>query len=326
MTRARLLPQLLGAARGHCHPSQDHHRRPARPGRLRLLRPARSLSSTSRRVYHATFQALIDDLADPPVSAITTEMVTEHLTDRYHHTAPATYNRNRAALSSLFRFAQRRGWTDHNPVEAVERRRERPTSDQLDRRRAIPLRDLEALWTRKDIPLRERTLWRMLFDTAGRANEILGLDVNDLDLGERTARVTGKGGASEAVFWATGTARLLPRLLDGRTTGPVFLADRLPLRPMPAADLDPTTGRARLSYRRAATLFNHHSGGWTLHQLRHSALTTYAEQGVDLALLKAKSRHRSLRSLERYLAPSDAAVAAMTARHDPAARSPHARS
>lgn len=61
-------------------------------------------------------------------------------------------------------------------------------------------------------------------------------------------------GAIEYVHWATATARLLPRLLDGRTTGPVFLADRRapvsgPCAPA-AADICPVTGRGRLSYPR----------------------------------------------------------------------------
>jgi integrase len=71
-----------------------------------------------------------------------------------------------------------------------------------------------------------------------------------------------------------------------------------------------------LSYRRAAEQFTEATNGWTLHQLRHSALTHLAEDGVDVALLKAKSRHRSLRSLERYVRPSEASVARLTAEHD----------
>ena len=39
-----------------------------------------------------------------------------------------------------------------------------------------------------------------------------------------------------------------------------------------------------------------------MHQLRHSALTHLAEQNVSLPLLMAKSRHTSLRSLQRYAA------------------------
>ena len=38
-------------------------------------------------------------------------------------------------------------------------------------------------------------------------------------------------------------------------------------------------------------------------QLRHSALTHLGEVGVGAPLLKAKSRHRSLRSLDRYVRP-----------------------
>jgi len=42
--------------------------------------------------------------------------------------------------------------------------------------------------------------------------------------------VRSKGGATEWVFWQPGCAQLLPRLLAGRTAGPVFLADRRPGR------------------------------------------------------------------------------------------------
>jgi len=83
---------------------------------------------------------------------------------------------------------------------------------------------------RRDLPLRERTMWRLLYETAARANQLLALDVDDLDLANRRARVRSKGGAVEWVFWQTGSAQLLPRLLAGRTSGPVFLGDRRPTR------------------------------------------------------------------------------------------------
>jgi integrase len=84
----------------------------------------------------------------------------------------------------------------------------------------------------------------------------------------------------------------------------VFLSS---LRPSPArapaaGDICPLTGRARLSYRRAAELLVAQTG-WTLHQFRHSALTHLAEDNVQLPLRKAKSRHRSLRTLQRYARP-----------------------
>lgn len=152
------------------------------------------------------------------------------------------------------------------------------------------------------------------------ANEILSLDIEDLDLPNKRARVRSKGGAVEWVFWQTGAALLLPRLLADRTTGPVFLADRQPTRAVPGIDQCPLTGRARLSYRRAAELFREATPGWTLHQLRHSALTHAAEDGTNTPILRARSRHASVRSLERYARPSPEAVARHVAEHDPARR------
>ena len=59
----------------------------------------------------------------------------------------------------------------------------------------------------------------MLYETAtaARASETLALDIEDLDLGGRRARVVSKGGKTEWVYWSTGTAHLLPRLVRGRT-------------------------------------------------------------------------------------------------------------
>jgi integrase/recombinase XerD len=87
-----------------------------------------------------------------------------------------------------------------------------------------------------------------------------------------------------------------------------------------AATVDTGGGRAGLSYRRAAALFSTATGGWTLHQLRHSALTHAAEDGTNTPLLLARSRHASVRSLERYARPGPEAVAAHVAATDPLRR------
>lgn len=171
----------------------------------------------------------------------------------------------------------------------------------------------------------------MLYETAARAQEILCLDVPDLDAEFRRARITSKGGAIDYVHWATGTARLLPRLLAGRTTGPVFLADRVAPtsgRRAPAAgDIDPATRRGRLSYPRAEYLFKQattahdpHDQGWTLHQLRHSSLQHLAAAGRSAPELQAKSRHQHLASLGVYVRLGTETAARVTAENDPTNR------
>lgn len=281
----------------------------------------RDLAPSTRRVYGGTLAALAAEVGpDTPLTYMTAAMVEAHLQRRYAKATPSTYNRQVATLGSFFGWANRRGLIAADPTDDLERRKERRTARQATTQRAITYADLEALWSRDDIALREKLLWKLLYESAGRANEVLSLNVEDLDPAERSARMVGKGGGVETLHWATGTARLLPRHIGDRTTGPLFLADRPPRIAVAKTDLDPTSGHARLSYRRAAELFTEASGGWTLHQLRHSALTHLAEEGVDVALLKAKSRHKSLRSLERYVRPSEASVAKLTAQHDRARR------
>lgn len=50
-------------------------------------------------------------------------------------------------------------------------------------------------------------------------------------------------------------------------------------------------------------------GPWTLHQLRHSALTHAAEDGANTATLLAYSGHTSVTSLARYTRLSPEALA-----------------
>ncbi|TWG04195.1 hypothetical protein FHX80_112639 [Streptomyces brevispora] len=65
----------------------------------------------------------------------------------------------------------------------------------------------------------------------------------------------------ETVYWDTGTARLLPRLLKGRTRGPAFVTHRRPGpgKALSARGVCPDTGFARLSYGQARALLDEHT-------------------------------------------------------------------
>ena len=60
--------------------------------------------------------------------------------------------------------------------------------------------------------------------------------------------------------------------------------------------------------------------GWSLHRLRHSALTHLSAGGRTAVELQAKSRHTSLRTLGRYVNPGPELAARVTAQTDPARR------
>ena len=125
--------------------------------------------------------------------------------------APSTWNVSLDDVRSAAAYWQRQGWLAADPSRLLVRRKPRP-----DRSRALSRAEVEQLLTREDIGLRERTLWRMLYETAARSAEVLRLDVEDLDMPNRKARVRREGGAIDIIVWQTGTARLLPRLLKGR--------------------------------------------------------------------------------------------------------------
>jgi integrase len=277
-----------------------------------------SLARSTRRSYNQTLTRLERELGDDwPLSTLTVEAVTVAVTTAWGGRAPATWNRQVATVRSFLGFCRRRRWLADDLTVDLERQPE-----PADRTKAVPFPELERLWRREDVRVREKALWRLLYETAARASEALSINVEDVDLDNKRVRVRSKGGDIDWLHFQTGAARLLPRLIGRRTRGPLFLTDRRPVPARAPATVDrcPETGRGRLSYRRAEALFREASGGWTLHQLRHSALTHLAEQNVSLPLLMAKSRHTSLRSLQRYARPGAEAVAAMTAATDPARR------
>ena len=228
--------------------------------------------------------------------------------------APSTWNVSLDAIRSAAAYWLAQGWITADPSRMLKRRKPR-----ADRSRALSVAEVEQLLAREDISLRERVLWRMLYETAARSAEVLALNVEDLDLPNRRARVRRKGGALDWIVWQTGTARLLPRLLKGRKSGPVFATERKARVQLPAADLD-EHGRARLSYQQAEALFTKTAGGATLHQLRHSALTHDAEDGTGAPMLMARSGHASVRSLAKYARVSAEALARHQAERDPARR------
>lgn len=292
--------------------------------------------ANTQRAYRSTLRALAAEFAPPgtapPVADFGSEENAERLTAWFHRQwserSAATFNRHLDGLRSAVSFWISQGWLAADPTRRLRRRGRAP-----DRTRALGAADVDALLD-LDVPIREKTLWTMLYETAARSSEVLALDIEDLDRRNRRSKVTRKGAAVDIIVWQTATARLLPRLLDGRTKGPVFLTSRRARVALSAADVDPVTGKARLSYRRAEEIFTDltkplahpditdprqlaAAPGWTLHQLRHSALTRAAENGANTGTLLAYSGHSSVASLARYTRVSPDALARWQAGRDP---------
>ncbi|MGW2257748.1 site-specific recombinase [Streptomyces sp. NPDC001780] len=157
--------------------------------------------------------AAIDDPALP-------EVLAELAAARADEMDADTVNRELSIARKAIGWWQRQGWIEHDPTIGIERRRAPP-----DRTKALAENQIAALW-HLDVALREKTFWKMLYESAARADEVLCLNVENLYPQGKRGKITAKGGATEWIHWQSGTAQLLPRLIASRTRGPLFLTDR----------------------------------------------------------------------------------------------------
>jgi hypothetical protein len=121
------------------------------------------------------------------------------LTELWGKAKPATWNRNRAAVGSWLTWcADKQHWAGPALPGSAERQRE-----HNDYTKAVSRSRIDRLCRRRDVPLREKTLWRMLYEAASRASAVLALNVEDLDLPNKQAKITAKGGDTMWITWGT---------------------------------------------------------------------------------------------------------------------------
>jgi hypothetical protein len=209
--------------------------------------------------------ALLDDAeAGPRLAAA--------LAVRGAQTDPRTINRELSALRSAIGWWQDQGWISGDPTAGL-----RHLPGQAAPVPALTGGQVADLF-RVHATLREHAFWRVLYDSAAHVDDVLGLDAGRLDPARGAAPAGGPGQRGRVwIHWRDNTGELLRLLLAGRSDGPVFLTDRRAPARAARADVCPFTGRARMSYRRAAEIFgavtrplDPAGRGWTLGQLRQA--------------------------------------------------------
>ncbi|QRP61289.1 tyrosine recombinase XerC [Corynebacterium minutissimum] len=143
--------------------------------------------------------------------------------------------------------------------------------------------------------LRDSAMLEFLYATGVRVAELVGLDIGDVDLARRTARVTGKGNKQRVVpFGAAAAEALEAWLSSGRgqlagDTEAVFVGTR-------GGRID--ARQVRRVVDRAAQVTG--ESGLTPHGLRHSAATHLLEGGADLRMVQELLGHSSLQTTQVY--------------------------
>ncbi|MFD4658432.1 hypothetical protein ACFWP2_22700 [Kitasatospora sp. NPDC058444] len=244
---------------------------------------ASGLADGSRRIYRIALDTWAWALADrpaptgperrrarPPVLPLAlldhpdaAERLRAAAARRAADTDPRTLNRELSTLRAAVAWWRARGWLDGDPTTDLTAR---PLPRPATATGPLTPEELRALFALR-APLREQALWHLLHESGAAIETVLTLDTDHLDLPRRRTRP-----GHTTLHWQSGTARLLPLLVAGRATGPLFLTDRRAPAGTPTRDRCPYTGHARLSYRRAAELFTAHTRplgpDWTLRRLR----------------------------------------------------------
>jgi integrase len=250
-----------------------------------LAAPRLAGSVHTRRAYGDVLARLAERLGPDRELADVHELeIGGALTALWGAAAPATWNRDRAAVSSWLGWCSGKARWAAPALPGTCERRAKPREET----RAVDRATIDRICTRRDIPLRERVLWRMLYETASRASPCSRST-------SRTATSTTAAPASRSRR-AHRMDRLGPRHRPAAT-------------PLPQRPLCPDTGRGRLGYDRARVLIKQHTG-LSLHALRHSAATHLGEAGADATVIMAKGHWRSIRTAARYTRPGLAAVTA----------------
>lgn len=143
--------------------------------------------------------------------------------------------------------------------------------------------------------LRDSAMLEFLYATGARVAELVGLNIGDIDVSRRTARVTGKGNKQRVVpFGDAAHDALCVWLQIGRPqlagdTEAVFVGTR-------GGRIDPR--QVRRVVERAALVTG--TPGLTPHGLRHSAATHLLEGGADLRIVQELLGHSSLQTTQVY--------------------------
>ena len=129
--------------------------------------------------------------------------------------APRSIQRRLSAMRSFFRYLIREGELRHDPaadVQAPKARKRLPTTLDADTMAKL-------LTFRSDdrLGMRDKAIMELFYSSGLRLSELLGLDLQDLDLRDRTVRVLGKGGKARIVPVGKEARESLDRWLKERT-------------------------------------------------------------------------------------------------------------
>lgn len=214
--------------------------------------------------------------------------------------AKRSQGRSLSAVRSMLSYGCRIGALVDNPVKAVRAPKHEKTLPK--HLRPGEIEDLLEVQHR-DGPfgLRDRAIAELLYASGLRVGELVSLDWNQLDLGNRTLRVIGKGGKERMVPFGRKACEALADWL--RVWGEIRAKCK---KPTPDEPVFLNNRGGRLGDRSVRTILDRMAAASGLatdvhpHALRHTFATHMLEEGADLRTIQELLGHSSLATTQRY--------------------------
>jgi integrase/recombinase XerC len=280
---------------------------------LAYLRLNRNASPHTVRAYESDigqFLAFIALDLDRPASGLAPKDLNPTTVRRYlaelgrRGDARSSMARKLSGLRTFLRYLRREGILDDDPAAlAVAPRREQTLPAHLSEEEMTRLLEMPST---DPLGCRDRAILELFYASGLRLSELVGLDLENLDLRGRLVRVMGKGSKERIVPFNHATERAIREWLKhraaivigeradtkgrGRKSDPVFLNYR----------------GTRLSGRSVHRLVLRYVSqcssrfGISPHALRHSFATHLLQRGADLRAIQELLGHARLSTTQRY--------------------------
>ena len=271
---------------------------------LTYLEVERGASPHTLRNYEGDLRQFLDFLrtshqgALPAPADVDAFVVRSFLASRAGHgDSKATRGRKLATLRSLFKFLAREGIIACSPAAAVSA----PRKDQK-LPRVLTADDAKRLMEdqtpARARSVRDQAILETLYSTGARVAELVGLNVEDIDLHEGIATVMGKGRKErvvplgrQAVEAIRSYLDSLPPTLPSPSNGTPLFRNRRGGR-LTARSVDRIVAKFSRSIPNFPTI--------SPHALRHSFATHLLDGGADLRAIQELLGHASSSTTQRY--------------------------
>jgi len=209
----------------------------------------------------------------------------------------ASMARKLAAIRSFLQFCLKRKWIEDNPAKVVSTpKQEKHVPSFLSEEEMSKFLDLPE--SADILNLRDRALLELLYATGIRVSELVGINLEDINLDERLIRVRGKGKKERLVPFGRKASESLVSYFGART--------RLAAKSGEVKALFLNRRGGRLTSRSVERIVAKHIRLSAIrrkispHSLRHSFASHLLSRGADLRVIQELLGHESLSTTQKY--------------------------